>query len=610
MTAEPPLATPYGRFHAPADDQITRQLQAFGAHTRNELAMVLDHLAPGETAVDFGAHIGSFAVPMARKLGPQGRVLAVEAAPEAFALLARNVGLNGLAHRIATVRAIAGEGTEPPLRRVEEAANSGAGHFRPEPGGLARATNAWSLLCGRGFARADFVKLDVEGMETQVLRALAPLLGARRPKLYVEISAAQLARFGSHPAEIEALLRPLGYRFFRNAGARNSPHDRYVKTELGALAEGGAFFDLLALPDPARPAAPPVSKPARLGYDGPSPGAEPASMKPEDARQFVGYAYEIAFRRAPSDKEMDMYAGKLAGGEISATQFLRMCIGAHEFRVRNSVRSIFPMGHYHSPVVDPSTVADYLKRENALTLEDLKGVSVDVPAMRALWRKHLDFTRAHRFSETANGSERFRYGDGPFPEGDAMSLQLMIAEHRPKRVIEIGSGFSTACMLDAFERLGLEGVEVTCVEPYPERLQSLLRPTDRVELIQKPVQEVEGALIDKLQPDDMLFIDSTHVMKTGSDVHYEFFHLLPRVKPGVVVHVHDVGFPFEYPDKWVFEFNYSWNEAYALRAFLMYNDAFAITYWNSLLYREPDVREEAELKSGNPGSSIWLRRAR
>src|SRR4051795_10698348 len=129
MTAEAPLATRHGLFYAPADDQITRQLIAFGAHTRTELAMLLDHLGEGETAVDFGAHIGAFAIPMARKLGPAGRLLAVEGAAETFARLERNVGANGLAHRIAAVCAIAGEGTEAPLRRGGGAGKKGAGHL-------------------------------------------------------------------------------------------------------------------------------------------------------------------------------------------------------------------------------------------------------------------------------------------------------------------------------------------------------------------------------------------------------------------------------------------------------------------------------------------------
>jgi predicted O-methyltransferase YrrM len=332
-------------------------------------------------------------------------------------------------------------------------------------------------------------------------------------------------------------------------------------------------------------------------------------MTPDESKEFVGYAYEMAFHRKPSENEMEIFSEKLERGEVTQTQFLRMCLDANEFRIRNAVKSTFPMGHYHSPVVDPSTVVEYLKNEGALKPENLKGVKIDIAAMRELWRKHLPFTREHLVSVRTNSNDRFRYGDGPFPEGDALSLQLMFAEFRPRRVIEIGSGFSTACMLDSAERLGLTEVKITCIEPYPDRLQSLLRPTDKIELIQKPIQDVDCTLVDELEPNDILFIDSTHVMKTGSDVHFEFFYLLPRLKPGVVVHFHDVGFPFEYPNKWVFEFNYSWNEAYVLRAFMMYNTAFEIVFWNSLLYREPDVREEFTLQSGNPGSSIWLRRS-
>ena len=124
-------------------------------------------------------------------------------------------------------------------------------------------------------------------------------------------------------------------------------------------------------------------------------------------------------------------------------------------------------------------------------------------------------------------------------------------------------------MLDSAEHARLPTLNLTCIEPYPERLPSLMRPGDtkHVNVIDRPVQDVPEEIVDSLQDNDILFIDSTHVMKTGSDVHYEFFHLLPRLKPGVVVHFHDCGFPFEYPDEWIFELNYSWNEVYALRAF-------------------------------------------
>jgi FkbM family methyltransferase len=242
------VETPHGVFHAVADDHITNQLVLYGAHTRNELAMVLDHVRDGDVFVDIGAHIGTFAIPVARKLGQNGKLLAIEGAPETHALLERNIGANGLAHRIQTVCAIVGDAPRK-LRRVDVEGNTGAGFYRPDVLSDWCATDARTLVCAYGFARLDFLKLDVEGMEALVIRSMAPLFAARRPKLYIEMVASQLARFGGTLSEIDLFLRSFGYRFFCNTGERNSTDDQYIKTELSSLEEGGGFFDLLALSD-------------------------------------------------------------------------------------------------------------------------------------------------------------------------------------------------------------------------------------------------------------------------------------------------------------------------------------------------------------------------
>ena len=105
------------------------------------------------------------------------------------------------------------------------------------------------LICGHGFARVSFLKIDVEGMEGFVLRSIAPLIELNRPKLYIEIAAKQLERFGTTVNELNSFLSSFGYRFFRNTGHRNSANDVYEKTEIATLDEGGDFFDVLALPD-------------------------------------------------------------------------------------------------------------------------------------------------------------------------------------------------------------------------------------------------------------------------------------------------------------------------------------------------------------------------
>lgn len=243
------VPTAHGAFYAPRGDLITDQLQRFGAHTRNELAMTLDHIRPGDVVIDIGAHIGTFAIPIARKLGAHGRVLAVEADPRLFETLKRNVDRNELRGQIDVLCAIFGQANAPALRRVEVMSNSGAGHFAAARNGEGmRAVDALQAVEAFGYSAPNFIKIDIEGMELFVLRSLAPLLRRCRPRLYLEMVADQLARHGAGVDDVEALLRPLDYRFYRNVGERNSGHDRYEMKELSRLTEGGAFFDLLALP--------------------------------------------------------------------------------------------------------------------------------------------------------------------------------------------------------------------------------------------------------------------------------------------------------------------------------------------------------------------------
>jgi FkbM family methyltransferase len=211
--------------------------------------MVLAHVAKGQVFIDIGAHIGTFTVPIARRLGPHGRTLAIEGSAETYTLLVRNVAANRLAHKIKTVCAIMGEGLQQRLRRVEVKDNSGGGHYLPDPTSEIGAVDALSLIISEGFADPDFIKIDVEGMEARILRTIAPIFDRCRPGLYVEIAPDLLARHGDSVAGLDAFLRSFGYRFYRNTGQRNSSNNRFVKTELATLEEGGNFFDLLALPD-------------------------------------------------------------------------------------------------------------------------------------------------------------------------------------------------------------------------------------------------------------------------------------------------------------------------------------------------------------------------
>jgi FkbM family methyltransferase len=249
MTTER-VETMYGLFEAWAGDLITSQLRDFSAHTRNELAMLRHFVRPGDSVLDIGAHIGTFAIPFAHFVGAEGRVVAFEANPENLTLLRTNIALNAFGDRIEAHQGVVTSRREPCVMRAGQEGNSGTCFFEParagEPGHAVIHLDEW-LERGPGPQRFDLVKVDVEGAEMDVLRSCARHTDVHRPALYLEINLAALAVFGASAPDIDEHLRRHGYRLFRNVGDRNSTHDRFRIVECRSLADGGAFFDVLAL---------------------------------------------------------------------------------------------------------------------------------------------------------------------------------------------------------------------------------------------------------------------------------------------------------------------------------------------------------------------------
>lgn len=327
-----------------------------------------------------------------------------------------------------------------------------------------------------------------------------------------------------------------------------------------------------------------------------------------DEVQFVRDLYRGVLRRDPRDDELGHWAGLLSTTHTPA-QVLRAFLASKEFGEKTRIASRWPTGHYYSPVVDPVSVRKYVKKHKVDAL-----VGIDLPAdnMLEFWGRNLPFIKQMPQGPEPDGRYRYYINNGRFPMADAAILRAMIAEHRPRQIIEIGSGFSSACMLDTVEELQLRPFCLTCIDPYADRLRSTLRTGDEalVRILERPVQEVPIETFRALEANDILFIDSTHVMKTGSDVHYELFSILPNLRPGVLIHFHDIQYPFEYPDQWIFDMNHSWNEIYVLRAFLMFNTAFRVEFWGGFLRRKFDeVRSMASRLFGeNMGGSIWIRK--
>jgi len=274
-------------------------------------------------------------------------------------------------------------------------------------------------------------------------------------------------------------------------------------------------------------------------------------------------------------------------------------------------------GHYHSPVpgVDDVNGVDW----------DALGRSRNIPGVDLREQEQLElldrmaaFYPELPFPKEQDEVHRFYLHNSWFSYADAIVLYGMLRHFRPARVIEVGSGYSSALMLDTRDALLDKATEFTFIEPYPTRLNKLLRPADKVNstIIDKPIQEVDLKTFEALVENDILFIDTSHVVKVQSDVVHIVSNILPVLNEGVIVHFHDIYWPFDYPKDWLLA-GRAWNEAYYLRAFMQYNNAFQVIYYNAFMniHRRTEIEKkmplclvEGQYRLTHGASSLWLKK--
>lgn len=273
--------------------------------------------------------------------------------------------------------------------------------------------------------------------------------------------------------------------------------------------------------------------------------------------------------------------------------------------------SHFPAGHYYSPIV---SLKDVEARESEIwrtNLEqDLEGIDLNITMQRYLLDKFSYFYSHMPFTSEPERGLRYFFENSFYSYTDGIILYSLIRYFQPEKIVEIGSGFSSALMLDVNEIFFENSIALTFIEPYPKRLQRLLRENDKEKctIIKQKVQDVEIKVFKVLNEGDILFVDSSHVVKTASDVNHILFQILPTLKKGVIIHFHDIFFPFEYPKEWVFR-GYNWNESYLLKAFLMHNDQYEILLFSDYMHKF----YKADLKSmpltlKNTGGNLWIRK--
>lgn len=270
---------------------------------------------------------------------------------------------------------------------------------------------------------------------------------------------------------------------------------------------------------------------------------------------------------------------------------------------------------YHFPVPDTRKLKDDLWTKPS----QLAGIELNEECQLNLLQMFLAKYKGEyeEFSrEKTPIPHQYYLHNNHFESVDGEVLYCMIRHFRPGKVIEIGSGYSTYLTAQALlknkSEYGQE-CELTAIEPYPGPVLKRGFP-GLTQLITAKVEDVPLATFAELSENDILFIDSSHMLKIGSDVQYEYLEILPRLNKGVIIHVHDIFLPAEYPRAWVINEHKFWTEQYLLQAFLAFNDSFDVLWAGSFLHLKYSEKLNQAFNSYNrdknwPGS-FWMRKAR
>jgi hypothetical protein len=268
--------------------------------------------------------------------------------------------------------------------------------------------------------------------------------------------------------------------------------------------------------------------------------------------------------------------------------------------------------HFYEPVPDTRNIPEgFWERPS-----EMIGIDLNEAAQLSLLEEFRSKykTEYEQLSNPKSAPLGFTLPNRSFSSVDAEILYCMIRYFRPNRIMEIGSGNSTLVSAEAILRNSRETGSVAsliAVEPYPNGILEKGFP-GLTRLTKAPVQSVPLKEFESLLENDILFIDSSHVLKTASDVQYEYLEIVPRVKKGVIVHFHDIFLPFSYPKAWVVNELRFWNEQYVLQALLAFNKSFAVLWaGNYMNHKHPNALQQAfdsySAQQTAPGS-FWIKR--
>lgn len=283
---------------------------------------------------------------------------------------------------------------------------------------------------------------------------------------------------------------------------------------------------------------------------------------------------------------------------------------------RLAQRALRPVGyhltrrHFYSPI----PVIEEIPESRWDGPSELPGVDLRVEDALALLVGSLrPYLSEFRPPLNPSAPGQFWLNNGGYGAVDAEILYAVLRHLKPARVYELGSGVSSHVIHVAARANAKDGnpLEHTIFDPFPYQAAAM-GPVPGVTAYPVRTESVDPMRFSALQAGDVLFVDTTHTVRTGGDVTHIFLEILPRLAAGVTVHVHDIFLPYEYPRDWVIDQRRAWAEQYLLQAFLAYNDHFEVIMPNYAVARAaPDVLQEAipsfDPKTVRPGA-FWIRR--
>jgi predicted O-methyltransferase YrrM len=292
------------------------------------------------------------------------------------------------------------------------------------------------------------------------------------------------------------------------------------------------------------------------------------------------------------------FVRKLGIGHLPRTRALFRTLGVYPIR-----------SHYYEPLFETNKLLRPLEEDRKLTAVDL-----NVSGQLDLLKKFSYQDELTSFPMDRESELSFYYDNNAFGPGDAEFFYNIIRYVRPRRIIEIGSGHSTLMARNAITANQLDDPKYTCTHVCIEPYENVWLKELDVELIRTPVELVDLSVFAELEENDILFIDSSHMIRPQGDVLFEYLELLPILNSGVFVHIHDIRTPKDYWPAWLDRDFRFWNEQYLVEAFLSFNNQYeVVAALNFLKHHHPAELADScpvfgkRISFWEPGS-LWIQR--